>query len=123
MYLEYFYWQYFSAPGWLLKLFRNLHIVLLRAFSVSIMLRTLFAHWHKDAVRYNQGSLGGFAKAWAWNMISRGIGFLIRLSVLLFWAVSALLLTAFFTAAFLFFLIWPLLALISLFTGAILLFL
>lgn len=89
MYAHYFYWQYIVAPLFLLRFGWNLQRLLLQLFSVRPMLTTLFAHWHKDRVILRQGSLSGILRAAAMNAISRTIGFLVRSSILLVWAVSA----------------------------------
>jgi len=108
MYVHYFYWQYIAAPRWLLILFWNLERALLRFFSVGLMLKTLFAHWHKDRVSYRQGSISGFLTALAWNLISRGIGFIVRIIVLAAWLIIQSLYIIAASASFIAFLAWPL---------------
>jgi len=102
----YLYWQFLSGPGWLLGLTINLQRTLARFFSVAIMLRTLVSHWHKDVVQY-RGSISSRLLALAWNLISRGIGFLIRSVVLIVWVVTAIVLLIFSLLLFITFLAWP----------------
>lgn len=85
-YLE---WQFVAGPRFLIVLTWNLQRALWRFFSVSLMLRTLFAHWHRDAVPYWAGTVSGLLLAFAWNQISRAIGLTVRLAVLLTWLVTA----------------------------------
>jgi hypothetical protein len=120
MYIEYVYWQFVSGPQWLLTLARDLERALLRFFSVSFMVRTLFAYWRKDSVSYRAGSLEGIALAFAWNTISRGIGFIIRTMVLLVWVLAAVVLFVISGIVIGFFLLWPLLVLGGLATGFVL---
>lgn len=87
--ISYLQWQFVSAPAWLVMFAWNIQHVLVRFFSVSVMIRTLFSHWHKDIVSYNVGGLSAIALAFAWNQISRGIGFIIRITTLAIWLISA----------------------------------
>src|SRR5687768_4472004 len=119
MYIEYVYWQFVSGPQWLLALARDLERALLRFFSVPFMVRTLFAYWRKDSVSYRAGSLEGIALALAWNSISRGIGFIIRTTVLLVWVLAAVALAVLSSVVIGLFLLWPLLVLVGLSAGLV----
>jgi hypothetical protein len=110
---QYFIWQFAEAPLWLLTLAWNVQRLLLKFFSVGFMLRTLFAHWHKDAVAYTGGRLSAIALAFAWNQISRGIGCFIRSVVLALWCVSAIAAAVVSIAAFLLFITWPFLVILG----------
>lgn len=107
--LSYLRWQFVDGPVWLIMLAWNIQHFLVRAFSVPVMLRTLVAHWHKDAVSYRQGSITGVAVAFIWNQISRGIGFTIRAAVLLAWKATAGLALTLSVVLIGLFLAWPLL--------------
>lgn len=85
--LSYLHWQFITGPAWLLQTFWNLELALLQYFSVGLMLRTLFAHWHKDAVRYERRSFSQLFISFAWNQISRAIGFIVRSIVLTAWLI------------------------------------
>lgn len=91
----------------------------MQEFSVPFMLKTLFAHWHKDQVSYRQGSISGMLKALAWNLISRGIGFIVRSCVLIAWLVVEVLFAVIFAIALILFILWPLLVLVGLATGLV----
>lgn len=119
MYVHYFYWQYVAGPRWLLRLAFNVQRMLFQLFSVKFMLRTLVAHWRKDAVSYRQGSFTGMLKAWAWNMISRAVGFIIRLVVLVGWVVTEGLFWPLAAVVLLLFLLWPALVLVGAATGIV----
>ena len=118
--LAYLHWQFFLAPRWLLETFWNLELALLQYFSVGLMLRTLFAHWHKDAVPYNRGSFGQIFLSFAWNQISRTIGFIIRASVLFVWLVVQVLYLSAALGFFLAFLTAPFAIIAALVAGFIL---
>ena len=122
MFLEYFHWHYIVAPRWLNQFFWHLELALLHFFSVGFMLKTLFSHWHRDVTAY-RGSLQDLAIIFAWNQISRLIGFLIRSSVLILWACVQVIYITLAVAFFVAFIIWPLLVLASLVAGFVLVFL
>lgn len=122
MLVDYFYWQYVWAPKTFLRILWNLERALWRFFSVKFMLRTLLAHWHKDAIPYRGGTFSSLALTFTWNQVSRFIGLLIRSAVLLVWLIAEIIFVPLAGATFLVFLIWPLIVLASLSVGLALLF-
>jgi len=121
MLVDYFYWQYVWAPKIFLQILWNLERALWRFFSVKFMLRTLLAHWHKDAIPYRGGTLSNLALTFIWNQVSRFIGFLIRSAVLLAWLIAEIIFMPLAATIFLVFLVWPLVVLTSLSVGLALL--
>lgn len=121
MYLHYFYWQYIAAPIFLLRFLWVLQRLLLQLFSVRIMFRTLFAHWHRDRLVLRQGSVSGLLRAMALNAISRTVGFVVRASILLLWAAAESIFLFVAVGAWLMFLAAPLLALAGVIYGVIIL--
>lgn len=120
MYYHYFYWQFIAAPAWLLRFFGIVQLMLTRFFSVSIMVRTLFAYWHKDSVSLRKGTVGGILQALAWNAISRTIGFIVRTTMLACWAAAAVVAAVLSLAAFITFVLWPVLIAAGIAAGIIL---
>lgn len=121
MYLDYFYWHYVAAPRWLATFFWNIERLLFQFFSVRIMVRTLFAYWRRDRVVWRGGSLGNLALTVAWNFISRGIGLVIRVSVIFAWLITASFFVFWAVLGWLFFLLWPLVTLVAFAAGIALL--
>ncbi len=117
MLTDYFYWQYVRAPAALGHIIWNLQRALWRLFSVEFMLRTLLAHWHKDIAAYTGGTLSKLGLAFTWNLISRGIGFLVRTLILVLWLAAEAVFLPAAAAVYLMFLAWPLLVLASLAVG------
>ena len=113
MYYHYVYWQFFVAPTWLIRLFWNLQRALIRLFSVLVMFRTLLSYWRRDKLSLQQGSIGGFFKAFGLNLISRLIGFIIRMTILASWLVSGAALLIALVIIFSLFVLWPFLAIIG----------
>lgn len=83
--LAYLHWQFIVGPRFLLVTAWNLELALVQFFSVGTLLRTLFAHWHRDVATYEKRSFGEIFITFAMNQISRAIGLIIRSSVLLVW--------------------------------------
>jgi hypothetical protein len=80
--LEFVRWWY--GRGWagaLKRAERNL-VTLADLFSISILLRTLFAPW-KRIISYPGAGLEAHVRAFLDNLVSRFIGFLVRIMVLL----------------------------------------
>lgn len=115
--LNYLHWQFIEGPTWLMQTFWNLELALLQYFSVGLMLRTLFAHWHKDAVSYERGSFSQIFISFAWNQISRGIGFVIRSAVLFAWLIVQVIYTLLAAGLLVVFIAAPLLIAASLVWG------
>lgn len=121
MLAHYFYWQFVLAPLWLLRFFWTLQQGLLQLFSVRLLAVTLFAHWHKDRLAYRQGTITGLIKAAALNIISRLVGFFVRATILLAWALAEIIFLFFFVSAYLAFIVSPLIAVFALIRGLVLL--
>ena len=117
MYHYYFYWQFVLAPLWLGRLAWNMECALVRYFSVPVMLRYLFAHWHRDAVPYRLAGIGALAKALAFNTISRIIGAIIRLFVLAAFVLAQLAYLVIAIVSLSLFVLWPLISVILIAAG------
>lgn len=91
---SYLQWQFILAPQWLVVFIWNLQRALFQFFSVPIMVRTLFSPWRKDSLAYRGGGLMHLATIFAWNQISRIIGFIIRALVISLWIIAEILFIA-----------------------------
>lgn len=122
VFFDYFYWHYVAAPPFLARFFWSVEEAMLQFFSVPLLLKTLVSHWHKDAVPYKGGTIGEYATAFAWNIISRVIGFIIRGATLTVWLAFQLIYLAMVIMFSLVFLILPLAIMSSFIAGLVLLF-
>lgn len=107
MALEFFTWWY--GHGWAL-LARNMHRRMVRTsnvFSVPILIRTLFAPWRR-IMTYPGAGMGAHMRAATDNLVSRMVGFVVRLLVLLTAGISLALVLL---LAVLELIAWPLLPL------------
>jgi len=96
----------------------NIFIFLPYFFSVSVLLRTLFHPWRNLIVKKTTigFSLADWANRFAFNLISRWIGILMRLSIIIFYFIFQTLFMVFLPIiALIFFLFLPLFYLLSLF--------
>ncbi len=112
MLTSYVNWQFVLGPKWLLRLFLNIQRVLFRLFSVHYMIKTLFFHWHRDAVKYQGGTLSKYMMIFAWNSISRCIGFVVRSIVLVAWIGTELVYIPLAAIVFIIFILWPIIVLL-----------
>lgn len=104
-------WWY--SKGWL-NAVTNLESMVTgisRLFSVPILLRTLFAPW-KRIISYPGSSLDAKIRAFADNMVSRAVGFVVRILVLLTAVVMEALAGS---LGILWIMLWPCLPLLSIF--------
>ena len=104
-----FSWWY--GPGWkgVLGATKRRIETLADMFSLSILMRTLFAPW-KRIVSNPGAGIDARLRAFGDNLVSRCVGFTIRLCVLLAAAVSFILVVV---AGFAELIIWPLLPVVG----------
>jgi len=107
--IEFFRWWYGRGLAQLFKgILGRLRAIVL-AFSLPILVRTLFAPWRR-IISYSSGSLGDRFRAMLDNLISRVVGTMVRLVVMLT-AVIGLMVVAVGGAVAL--VVWPLLPVIA----------
>jgi hypothetical protein len=77
--LDFFAWYYSSSLSSLIRIWGNYLAANLHFFNILQLLKSLFSPWHRDLTDYGRGfDLGRYMRIWSLNMVSRGIGFLIR---------------------------------------------
>ena|SRR5579884_1497971 len=105
--LSFFSWWY--GQGWkkVVDSFAQRQQAVASIFSVTQLMRTLFAPWRR-IITYPGASLQEKFRAWSDNLFSRVIGFFVRLLVLLAALVSVLVIAV---LSALEIIIWPLLPL------------
>jgi len=110
--LEFFTWWY--SRGWrqLAKNMQRRIALTSSMFSVPILLRTLFAPW-KRIITYPGASIEAKVRAFSDNMVSRFVGFTVRILVLFAAAIMLLIVSA---VAVVELVAWPLLPVLVLVT-------
>ena len=105
-------WYYGEAVGEVLRGWKNFIIFATQYFSIPLLLKTLLAPWRRDITRRPRGlDLKKFFEYLAFNVISRGTGFLIRFITIIV-GIIFLVFTIF--AGAVFFILWLFLPLILL---------
>lgn len=77
---QYFQWHYFEMPRAILQGWINFLEFGLNYFSIPVLIRTIFSPWRR--YRYDYGRRfdpGRWFEAFTFNMMSRGIGTVMRL--------------------------------------------
>ena len=102
---SFFSWWYTTGWGQLGQRALVSVVSALDFFSVGMLLRSLFAPFRQISVGHVQGSLDTQLRAWADRQISRGIGAMVRLAVIIFGLLATLLMMAVAAALLV---LWPL---------------
>lgn len=114
-------WYYGEAVRNVLNAWRNFIIFALNYFSIPLLLKTLFAPWKRDITRKPRGlDIKKFLDYLAFNLISRGLGFLVRLVTILVGIVFLILVAVAGTIFFVLWLVMPLVLLGLLIFAAVL---
>lgn len=115
---SYLYWQYIAGPRWLIILIWNMQRVILRAFSVPVLIKTLFSAWHKDHLSYSSAnSVYTIIQTMTLNAISRAIGFIVRSTVILIWVLCEIMYLFTASVIFILFILWPVISFSSIVIG------
>ena len=76
-------WFFAVAPREILELGKNFMDWAWKFFSVGYFLPRLFSPWHRDITGYGRGfDLRRFLRVWGWNLFSRIIGAILRVTVM-----------------------------------------
>lgn len=89
----FFDWFYADAPRAYLNNGKAVTLALYNYFSLPLLLSTLFAPWRKDAVDMSRVPIRLWYQVFLNNTISRFIGFLVRMAVILAGAVVLFIMT------------------------------
>jgi hypothetical protein len=105
-------WYYGEAVKNVLAAWRNFVIFALNYFSIPLLLKTLFAPWKRDITRKPRGlDMKKLFDYLAFNLISRGLGFLVRVITILVGIVFLILVVV---AGAIFFALWLVMPLVLL---------
>jgi hypothetical protein len=105
-------WYYGEAVKNVLAAWMNFIIFALNYFSIPLLLKTLFAPWKRDITRKPRGlDMKKFFDYLVFNLISRGLGFLVRVITILIGIVFLILVVV---AGAIFFVLWLVMPLVLL---------
>lgn len=111
-------WQFFDVPKEILKGWRNYLLFNLNYFSIPLLIRTLFSHWHR--YRYSYGKrfdLKQYFEAFTFNIISRGLGAILRIIFILIGFLVEIFIILGGIIIFFGWLVWPVLLIAGLIFG------
>jgi hypothetical protein len=110
-------WLYFDAPKANTAFFGELITAFFHYFSITLLGRTLFDPWRHDATDMSRLPLSQWGSAFLNNLVSRLIGFLLRIGTIL---IGLLFITITVIVGALYIVAWyalPILLLLSIFYG------
>lgn len=81
--MNYLRWHYRTSPKFILELMGNYLFFVGHLFSVKLLLRTLFSPWRKLTAQKEKHGISGALDEISFNLISRTLGFIVRLATLL----------------------------------------
>ena len=84
IFIDWFLWQYYQMPKFLLQVWNNYFIFATNYFSLTLLLKTFFSPWRRYRWRYPKGfDVGEFFSALISNTFSRILGALMRIVLIL----------------------------------------
>ena len=102
--VQYLQWYYFEVAKEILRGWRNYLWFISNYFSISLLLKTLFAPWRRYRFSYGRGfSLKQYLSSFSFNAFSRLVGFIIRIIFIILGVISEIII---FIAGLAVFLIW-----------------
>ena len=116
-------WQFFDMPRAILIGWKNFLLFNLNYFSVQLLLKTYFSHWHKYQYPYERVfEFWKNTEVFIFNMMSRIIGAIVRTFIIIIGIISEILIIILGLIIFLGWLILPALLVFGLFFGISLMF-
>lgn len=98
--VDYLSWHFLFAPRKTIKVASNFVIFFYYYFSAGLLAKTLFAPWKRLTIKRGRAfSLENFFHVLSFNLISRGMGAIVRTIIIFCWLVMEIL-TLLFSAAF-----------------------
>lgn len=88
--IEYITWYFFEIPLNIVKIIRNYFLFCLNFFSIPLLLKTFFSPWRRTTWRSQSRGIDipAMAEAFFSNLISRGIGAVMRFILIFFGIIS-----------------------------------
>jgi len=115
--ITYLSWWYIEEPTLLWRAIIIITKKVFASFSVVLLLRTLFDPWKKDILSAENVSLDVRFKIWVNNLISRFIGFIVRLGTILVGLILTVLTFIILIIGFFLWLVMPMVIIIFFFNG------
>ena len=82
--IQYLIWHYFDVTTEIFIGWKNFLIFAFNYFSIDILIKTFFSHWHKYSLNYGKTiNLGWYAEVFVFNSMSRVIGMILRVFLII----------------------------------------
>ena len=121
--VDYVVWHFFIAPLEILKAWRNVFLYSVTYFSTLVLLRNLFSPWHRSEWNYSKTfDIGQFIETFISNIISRVLGAIVRICMIIFGIAGEICIFFAGIAVFIFWLLTPFLIAGGFFYGFTILF-
>lgn len=121
--LDYVIWHFFQAPRDILRASKQVVFYSFTYFSTVALLKTLFSPWRRSAWSYPKAfDIGNFLETFFSNIISRVLGAIVRIGMILFGVVGELCVFLMVIGIFALWLLLPFLIIAGFVYGFILLF-
>ena len=118
IFLTFIGWYYAETPINILRTGENFIQWSWHFFSIRYLLRRILWPWHKDITPYGRGfDFGRYARIFSWNLISRVLGAVLRISVVIFGLAAQVVIVVLTIVICVLWLILPLIILLLLIIG------
>lgn len=109
VFVNYLLWHYSTAPGQIVILLKDFSIATWHKFLILQHLRTLFAPWHRFSSKelFGAKSFGDKVGNWIFDIFTRFLAALIRLSVITMGLAVQVAVVIFFIVLFAVWAFWP----------------
>jgi hypothetical protein len=106
--IQYLVWYFYDVPMEVIVGWKNYLIFTFNYFSVDILIQTFFSHWHKYSLKYGKTiSPSWYFEVFVFNMMSRIIGIILRIFLIMIGIISGLFVFFFGIAFLVFWLLLP----------------
>lgn len=111
-------WYFGIVPLSILRTGENFNLWAWHSFSIGFLATKLFSPWHKDISSYGLGfDFERWSKIFLWNLISRFIGAILRICVIIFGLSMEIIIIAMMIVIFILWFALPLIIIFLLFSG------
>jgi len=84
LFIQYIEWHFFDAFNEIYTGWKNFLLFTFNYFSIDLLLKTFFSHWHKYSLRYGKSvSPSWYFEVFVFNMMSRIIGMVLRVFMII----------------------------------------
>lgn len=116
--IQYLIWHFFDVPKSILNAWKNFLLFNLNYFSLSLLFKTLFSHWHKYQWYYGRGfDIKGYLEVFFSNSLSRVLGAVMRSILIIIGLMAEVFIIFLGLIVFLIWLVLPIILIYGLYFG------